>query len=217
MRSLAITLVLVLAAVGAHALDVDGRASAVRTFTWSRAPDLERVGRYEPRGAETCAWRGIGDQESLVRAIITVENLATPKIETWWKSALVHAAANLGLRVPDLTYGPGRVRLSTAREAIGANGDLNNASGVSTDAEVAARLLDYCETKQVVAAVVQQILASRGREPLARLDLASVRTVARIYNGQAEPLTPEAAVAHETYTALVYALFQRYRFDGLGN
>ncbi len=150
-----------------------------------------------------------------MRAIITVESLATPRIEAWWKSAVVLAAAHLGVRVPDLTYGPGRVRLSTARAAIDANGGLGDASRTSTDAEVAKRLLDYCETKQIVAALVTQILTSRGGGHPAHLDLATVHTVARIYNGQSEPASPEAAVAHETYNALVYALFQRYRFDGL--
>jgi len=216
MRSLALVFVLMLLGAGAHALDLGERASAVRQFTWSKAPDLELVGRYEPRGAETCTWRSAGDQEALVRAIITVESLATPRIETWWKSAVVLAAARFGLRIPDLTYGPGRVRLSTAREAVRAAGGLNEESGTLTNADVAARLLDYCQTKQIVAAVVVQILASRGGGGRTHLDLANVRAVARIYNGQSQPTSPEAAVAHETYNALVYALFQRYRFAALG-
>lgn len=217
MKSIVFVLGLILAAAGAHALDRSARLSAVREFTWAKAPDLDRVGRYEPRGAATCSWRGGGDQEALVRAIITVESLATARLETWWKSAVVRAAAQLGLRIPNLTYGPGRVRLSTAREAMRANGGFGAARGTLTDADVAARLMDYCEAKQIVAVLVAQILTSQGRGDRGPLDLATVRTVARIYNGQSDPHTPEAAIAHETYNALVYALFQRYRFEALAD
>jgi hypothetical protein len=217
MKSLAFAFVLVLAVAGAHVVDLGERASVVRQFTWSKAPDLEQVGRYEPRGAETCSRHAAGDQEALVRAIITVESLATPRIEAWWKTGMVLVAPPLGWRVPDLTYGPGRVRLSTAAAVIRANGGLGAGTVKPTDAEVARRLLDYCETKQIVAALMAQILLSQEGANPAYLDLATVRTVARIYNGQSEALTPEAAVAHETYNALVYALFQHYRFNDLGN
>jgi hypothetical protein len=217
MRLLAATAGLMLVLVGAHVIDLGARASAVRAFAWSKAADLSGVGQYEPSDAATCSWRGPGDQEALVRAIITVESLATSGIERWWKSGLVHVAGPLGFGIPDLTYGPGRLRLSTARAAVRASDALG---GTATDAEVAERLLDYCETKQIVALVVAEILKSRapreGSEPV-RLDLADVRAVARIYNGQEPARTPEAAVAHATYTALVYALFQRYRFEGLAN
>jgi hypothetical protein len=220
MRPLAVATLIVLAAAVAHVCDLSARASAVRAFTWSHAPDLQLVGRYEPSGAATCSWRGRGDEEPLVRALITVESLATPKMEAWWKSGIVRAAARLGLQIPDLTYGPGRLRLSTAAAAIRADKDRLGGDGMPTQAEVATRLLDYCETKRIVAAVVADILgphAPRERPDPIRLDLADVRTVARIYNGQGAAQTPEAAVAHATYNALVYALFQQYRFDALGS
>ncbi len=213
----AAVLMLALAMAGAHVLDLSERASAIREFTWAKAPDLGRVERYEPQGAAACAWRGAGDQEALVRAIITVESLATPRMETWWKSGVVRVAAPLGLRIPDLTYGPGRLRLSTAVAAVHANSGLGAGRGMLTDAEVATRLLDYCQAKQIVAAVVAEILKAHAGAGRAHLDLAAVRTVARIYNGQSEALTVQAAIAHATYNALVYALFQRYRFDGLAD
>jgi hypothetical protein len=221
MRALAIAAVLLLAVAVtvAHIFDLSERAFAVRTFTGSKTQDLRLVGRYEPGEAAICDWQGRGDEEPLVRALVTVESLATSRIEAWWKTALVRVAALLGLPIPDLTYGPGRLRLSTAAAAVRAD-DRTGGDGTPTDAEVATRLLDYCEAKPIVAAVVADILASRapaGRSDPVRLDLADVRTVARIYNGQARPLTPEAAVAHATYNALVYALFQRYRFDALAN
>jgi hypothetical protein len=218
MRSLAVAAALTLAVAGAHVIDLSERAAAVREFTRSQALDLGQIGRYEPREAATCAWRGTGDREGLVRAIITVESLATPRIETWWKAGVVHVAEPLGLGLPDLTYGPGRLRLSTAVAAVRADG-ATRGTAMATDAVVAARLLDYCETKRIVASVVAGILDSRapGASGRSRLDLAAVRTVARIYNGQAEPRTPEAAVAHATYNALVYALFQRYRFEDLAD
>jgi len=219
MRVLAIAAGLLLAVAVAHLCDLSERAFAVRAFTWSKTQDLRLIGRYEPNDAPTCAWHARGDQEPLVRALITVESLATSKMEAWWKSGIVRAATPLGLHVPDLTYGPGRLRLSTAAAAVRASGSMGE-KGMATEAELATRLLDYCETKRIVAAVVADILSSRALRPRsdpARLDLSDVRTVARIYNGQAKALTPEAAVAHATYNALVYALFQRYRFDALAD
>lgn len=215
MRTLAILFVLVLAGVGAHALDQGQRKAIVRDFAWSQAPDLARVQRYEPHSAATCSWRSAGDLEALIRALITVESLATPKLVSWWRSAIAVAGARLSISVPNLTYGPGRVRLSTARMAVRAHGG-RIAGQELPDAQLATWLLDYCATKQIVSLVVKQILALRGGGPDASIDLESVRMVARIYNGQSEPRTPEAAIAHETYTALVYALFQHYRFEGLG-
>ena len=211
MKPLAYVLVLMVAVAGAHLADLNERASAVRHFAWSKTPDLDRIERYGPPGVEACSWRGNGDREALVRALMTVESFATPRFEAWWKTGIVRAGALLGLPIPDLTYGPGRVRLSTADAAIRANGETAN------DAKLATRLLDSCETKRIVAAVVAQILNAEERGDQAHLDLAAVHTVARIYNGQSEALSPEAAVAHETYDALVYALFQRYRFAALGN
>lgn len=218
-KAAVVVLMLVLAAAGAHALDRSARAAVVSQFAWSKAFDLEQVTSYEPGDGKRCAPESTSnrsrDEEALVRALITVESLATPRLEAWWKAALVRMAARLDLPIPDLTYGPGRVRLSMARAVIRAHAALG---AEPSEAELAGRLLDYCGSKQIVAAMVAELTqAQGGGAETHHLDLSTVRRVARIYNGQAEPTTAEAAVAHATYNALVYALFQRYRFESLSD
>jgi hypothetical protein len=222
--ALAVMVVMIMAAAGAHAFDRSERASAVSAFAWSSAPDLERVRRYEPGGAESCRdrQRRAGDREALVRALITVESLATPRFDAIWKATLVRAALALGLPIPNLTYGSGRVRLSIARATLRAGaaqaaGTGADAIAVLSDADIAAQLLDDCGSRRIVAAIVADILGARVEGARKHLDLHAVRHVARIYNGQARAKTVEAAVAHETYNALVYALFQRYRFERLAH
>jgi hypothetical protein len=214
MRTFALGLLFIVVLAGAHAADLSGRVSALRQFAWSPDADLHRIRRYEPRGAETCSARTTGDRDALVRALITVESLATPSIETWGKAMAVRAAGAVGLSPPDFTYGPGRVRLSKAGSALSNDGGDSKAL---PSGELAKQLLDYCKTKQIVSALVSDILRSEGNTQQSHLDLATVRRVAGLYNGQSTPRDVEAAVAHETYSALVYALFQQYRFDGLRN
>lgn len=209
MRTLSLALALMAGLACVHVADLSARSQALTAFTWSSQSDVRPVDAYAPGEAAACPRSRGGDVEALARALITVESFATPSVQAWSKSAGVRLAMALGLHVPDLTYGPGRVRLSTARRVIGAE-----QGGVPVDdAGLALRLLDYCETKAVVTAMVTELLSDRLSGD--RLDLMTVRRVARIYNGQADALTPEAAIAHETYNRLVYALFQQYRFEDL--
>jgi hypothetical protein len=207
-RILAIS-ALVGAAIGLHGADLGLRGSALHTFVRSSGEDVAAVERYDPGAGRVCPARPGGDREALTRALITVESFATPRVETWWKDFLARALAWAGLSLPDLTYGPGRVRLSTAERA------LSTGSLPSTDSELGVRLLDYCQTQDIVSALVSEILRSQGSGERSSLDLPAVRRVASAYNGQAAPTTPEAVVAHETYNALVFALFEQYRFDSL--
>lgn len=202
---------LLLAAAGAHALDKGERAAAAGQFAWSAAgASLDQVAAYEPAGAKQCAASASADVAALVRALVTVENIATPRLEAWGKAALVRVAVPLGLGVPDLTYGPGRVRLSIARAVL-----RNSGEGVPADAVLAVQLLETCGAIRVVTALVGELVDPEGAGAAMPIDLAAVRKVARIYNGQALPTTAEAAVAHATYNSLVYALYQRYRFEAL--
>jgi hypothetical protein len=204
MRTLFLLLALPSVLAGVHVADVSARARALRAFIWSSDADVRPVDAYAPSETGACPRRAAGDVEALARALITVESFATPSVQAWAKGATVRLASALGLRVPDLTYGQGRVRLSTARRVMGAE---------AADSGLALRLLDPCETKAIVASMVAELLSERLSGD--RLDLATVRQVARAYNGQGEAHTPEAAIAHETYNRLVYALFQHYRFEGL--
>jgi len=205
---------LIVALIGPHLFDLSGRAWALQKFDRSAGADLQGVRYYEPNGEDTCSPLTGGDWDALVRALITVESFATPTIESWWKGIVVHLAAAWGMPVPDLTYGPGRIRLSTAGAVVKGMYARGDGVGVPPDAALAKRLLDYCDTKQIVSVLVSDTLLLQGGDQ-SHLNRKAIRHVARVYNGQSEPDTPEAAIAHETYNALVYALFQHYRFNNL--
>ena len=175
----------------------------------SSGADLRPIERYDPAIARACSPHPADEVDALARALITVESLATPTTETWWKSALVRVLHRTGAPLPDLTYGPGRVRLSTARLVLtGAD---------ESDASIALRLLDYCQAKDIVVRLVSNLLKADGGTSPSHIDPASVGKVAVHYNGQAKARTLEAAIAHEAYKRLVLELFQHYRFANLSS
>jgi hypothetical protein len=195
--------VFIAAGLGLHAVDAARRAAALNRFVTSSGADLRLIERYDPALSQACSLHHADEVDALARALITVESLATPTMETWWRSALVHMLYRMGAPVPDLTYGPGRVRLSTARLVLG--------SADETDAGIALRLLDYCQAKDIVVQLASNLLAAEGSQ----IDPASIGRVAVRYNGQAKAQTLEAAIAHEAYKRLVLELFQHYRFAKL--
>jgi hypothetical protein len=205
---------LLLALVGmpvcAHLADVYARAQALNAFTWQPAPSLDSIGSYAPDELADCPVLGGQDVAALAYALVTVESFATPSLQAWATGVAVRISAAMDLHMPDLTYGPGRVRLSTAARLTG------RPLGKTGDAALALRLLDGCQAKTIVAAAVIDLLPPEHAAEDTRLDLATVRRVAKIYNGQVDARSPDAAVAHETYNRLVYALFQHYRFEALG-
>jgi hypothetical protein len=193
----------------AHVADVYARARAIDAFIWSPERSLHAIDAYAPRGSFACAVTDGGDVEALTQALITVESFATPRLQAWATGIAVRVAATLGMDVPDLTYGPGRVRLSTAARLT------RPTPGARSGATLALRLLDGCETKKIVTAAVVDLLPPADAGHHAHLDLTTVRRIAAVYNGQVAARTPAAAIAHETYNRLVYVLFQHYRFAGL--
>lgn len=209
MRARYWVVLLIGALAGVHIADVYARARAVDAFTWRRDPGLDAIGSYAPPKLSDCAVAGGDDVAALADALITVESFATPSLQAWATGIAVRVAAAMNLHIPDLTYGPGRVRLSTAARLTG------QPVGTKGDAALALRLLDGCETKKIVAAAVVDLLPVADGAHDTHLDLTTVRRVATIYNGQVDARSPQAAVAHETYNRLVYALFQHYRFEAL--
>ena len=210
MRLLLAAAVLIAAGLGLHAADVAQRAAAVKRFVTSSGADLRPIERYDPAIAQACPPQPAADEvDTLARALITVESLATPTSEVWWKGALVQVLHWAGAPLPDLTYGPGRVRLSTARRVLAGDDEF--------DASIALRLLDYCQAKDIVARLVSEPSERRGRDRSPHVDPASIGKVAVHYNGQAKARTLEAAIAHEAYKRLVIELFQHYRFAKLSS
>jgi hypothetical protein len=204
MRLLLATAALIAAGLGLHAADVAQRAAALNRFVASSGADLRRIERYDPAIARTCPPQPADELDALARALITVESLATPTAETWWKGVLIQLLHWADAPLPDLTYGPGRVRLSTARLVL-AGADMS-------DSSIALRLLDYCQAKNIVVRLVSDLLKAEGSP---HIDVASIRDVAVRYNGQGEAATLEAAIANEAYKRLVIELFQHYRFARL--
>jgi hypothetical protein len=207
MRLLLAAAVFIAAGLGLHATDVARRAAALNRFVMSSGADLRLIERYDPALSQTCSPHPAGDIDALARALVTVESLATPTGEARLKSALVQLSTRMGTPLPDFTYGPGRVRLSTARLVLGSDGE--------TDASIAQRLLDYCQAKDIVVRLVSNLLVAEGGRRSSKIDPANIGRVAASYNGQAKPQTLEAAIAHEAYKRLVIELFQHYRFAKL--
>jgi hypothetical protein len=209
MRLLLAAAVLFAAGLGLHAADVAQRAAALNRFVTSSGADLGPIARYDPAIAQACSPHPAAEVDALARALITVESLATPTTEAWGKSALVGMLHWANAPIPDLTYGPGRVRLSTARRVL--------AGAEETDASIALRLLDYCQAKDIVARLVSDLLKAGGGSSPSHVAPASIGKVAVHYNGQAKAQTLEAAIAHEAYKRLVLELFQHYRFASLSS
>ena len=181
MRLLLAAAVLMAAGLGLHAADAAQRAAALSRFATSSGADLRPIERYDPAIARACSPHPAADEvDTLARALITVESLATSTTEAWWKSALVWVLHWTGAPLPDLTYGPGRVRLSTARLVL--------AGAHLSDASIALRLLDYCQAKDIVARLVSNLLTAEGwTRP--HIDPASIGKVAVHYNGQGKAPT----------------------------
>jgi len=217
MWKLAITF-LVLAVLAMHLADVDQRKSELQRFLVKKNDALDRIVATYGIASGQCSEYEYADRDTyrLAAALLTVETFATPSLEAWIKYLIVKGAAFVGIAPRNMSIGPGRIRLKTARSAL-ENSTASNLESYRHLPEVrlADQLLATCASVQIAAAIVETI-RPQGRHSGNGLDSKSIRETARVYNGQiGEQSSFDAMISADIYFELVYEIFQCYRFRAL--
>jgi hypothetical protein len=208
------------AAAGAVALlcvylvDVDQRARMLQRFVWDNEQSVDLiVSRYAPSVSACRASRSHSDIDNLAAAFVTVESFATPTLDAWARSMVAKIAAAMNMTVPDITIGPGRIRLRTARDALRAAESQDGQS--LADRSLVREVLSLCGSTRVARAILNGIMQQDYRSG-GRIDFQFIHLAARIYNGQAAQMPSiEARISADIYFNLVYQTFQHYRFNAL--
>lgn len=151
------------------------------------------------------------DIGNLSDAFIAVESLGAGWVERIVEAWLVRAGRLTGLALPDISIGPGQVRISTAvaaaQWAAAHHRDLLRLS----KQEVMERLLSVCGSRRLVVRVLEMLIDKGGLGD-GSLDRQSIARLARLYNGQETIDGNEAAIANHLYRELVYHVYQSLRF-----
>lgn len=188
-----------------HLVDVSARETALARFLSDDAEAIERIVADYGVGPEQCASRQDADLRALAAAFVTIESFATSRFEGWLRAAVTYGGTLAGL-TPDISTGPGRIRMSTARAAADGPAPSNSA--------LASTLLTACGAAEIAG----RMLASR-RPPDGAptpIDRRFIEAAAAAYNGQAWPASSlQAALSARVYVDLVYAANQHYRFAAL--
>jgi hypothetical protein len=209
-RAVLVGLCAVVAAVFAvHLHDVSIRQALLEDYLHKRHRAVVRIAEAHGLSADRCAALEGRRLFPLAAAFLTVESFATSQLAAWTRGEAAWVAAMLGWPI-DLSFGPGRIRVSTARQVLGREGEQGVNPGMS-NLRLVQKLLDPCGAIAVTLALLEQVESHGGIA-----DVAFVREAAMIYNGQSRlPASLEAEVAARIYFELVYNLFQHYRFAQL--
>jgi hypothetical protein len=196
------TLIVLLAA---HFWDINAREFALARFLSNDREAIERIAANYGVSPGECATNHDADLHSLASAFVTVESFATSRSEGWMRMLIAHGGALVGL-APDISAGPGRIRISTARAALGYSPPSNRA--------LARNLLTACGATEIAARILASVSQS-GRAPLL-IDRRFIQAATATYNGQAQQASSlQAALSAKVYFDLIYATYQHYRFATL--
>lgn len=206
----------VLVIFGAHLADVDRRNAELRRFLLNNNDGLDRIVSNYGISTDQCSEHTNSDTYRLAAAFLTVETFATSRLESWTRYLIVNVATFVGVAPPNISVGPGRIRLKTARLAL-EHSALSNLEYYRRlpDDLLAKELLRSCASVQIATAILETL--RRQHPQLAdEINWEFIREATRIYNGQlGRPSSLDAAISGEIYFALVYQTFQRYRFMAL--
>ncbi len=163
------------------------------------------------------------DTENLISALFALERFAVSPFETSVETMLVRASLWLGIAPPDLSYGPGQIRLSRALSvsddveahalpAASANAQAGRPGARSR--EMVLALLEPCAARATARRLVLQALAAccARVDPGGVLARSDIVQAAAIYNAQAAPRDAEAALAHHLFNQVAYHLALHYRY-----
>jgi hypothetical protein len=196
----------------AHLVDVTTREALVRRFLADDGAAMVKIIENYGLNTRDCHFDATNDVQALAAALFTAEMLATPRITGWVRRTVVHIARFAGA-VPDMSIGPGRIKLTAARSALQASKSKSmRALSGHSDTELAQELLESCTSAQVITAILDSI-SREGSAVYDRVDRKFVRKAAALYNGQLDTRNRvEAKLSHEIYLQLVYDAYQHYRF-----
>jgi hypothetical protein len=197
-----------------YLVDVDQRARILRRFVWDNEQNVDLiVSRYAPSVSACRASHSHSDIDNLAAAFVTVEIFATPTLGAWARSMVAKLAVAMNMTVPDITIGPGRIRLRTARDALRATESQDGQS--LTDRSLVREVLSLCGSAHVARAILNEIMQQDYRSG-GRIDFKFIHLATRIYNGEtAQMPSIEARISANIYFNLVYHTFQHYRFNAL--
>ena len=169
-----------------HVADVEQRSAELQRFLIEKNDGASQIILKYGTTNEQCPQISAGDVYRLALAFVTVETFATPYVESGSRGLVVEGATRVGVRVPDISIGPGRIRLDTARSALmrSASPDLKSYRNLD-DAELAKKLLERCDAAKIAALILEDVMRDLGRTSDA-LDLRVIRIAAKRYNGQSD-------------------------------
>jgi hypothetical protein len=198
-----------------HLSDTAARDAAVRLFLTDPSGGIQRIVQHYGPGPSQCPSAGLEERRALGAALVTVETLATSRLEGQLRASIAYLAGLAHIPV-EFSFGPGRIKPSAARSALrnapllvaGTDMDLSGLDLTNT-------LLHPCGALRVAVAITEDV-ARRFGPPDAALDRRLVRQIAAVYNGQKEEAaSAEARLSAEIYLQLVYGIYQYFRFEHL--
>ena len=200
-----------------YTADRGERAELLRCYNAHRTDGIAAiVDRYGP-AVGGCEIRTTADMRALAAAFVTVESFATPVFSRWARSAIMRLGSTLEI-APDISFGPGRIRLSTARTALLAiDGGHSGHFALPSNREIVQQMLTACGSTRIAVAILKR-MAEKDRYDRQAIDLEFVKVAARKYNGQVLTTDDVAAkLSAEIYFELVYDAFQYFRFAALSS
>lgn len=197
-----------------YGIDLDVRAGQLRSYDAHPAKDISDIVRKYGPAVNDCKPGTDEDLDALAASFLTVETFATPVLSGWARSAIMALGSALDMP-PDISFGPGRIRLSTARSALIQAGSTGTGhSGSRSDREIVYELMTACGSLRIAVEILKE-LAAKKRPANRVIDRSFVRDVAREYNGQRGSDAMAAHLSAEIYFDLVYNSFQYFRFAAL--
>lgn len=162
-----------------------------------------------------CPSAGRQETYALARALFVIESQATSRTEHALEWTVAWLSDVLGFDAPDLSYGPGQIRPSTLRKMASSQGvPPLQKEMLRRTARRPVELFDECRALSLAEMMIRgenAVPASHdGLMPRDRLI-----QIARSWNGQESTNDVDAIMAGLRYQRLVYAVFQRLRFETL--
>jgi len=230
LRSLAICALVLVGLVVVQLLRHDERRADLRVLA-AKSPATAAGMIAQNFGAASAICHPVGfrdDIENLISALFALERFAMSPFERRVESLLARFGPRLGFAPPDLSYGPGQIRLSRAVSLMGhdtvpmgrlSGSTLVTENGATTPGHVkmARVLMEPCGARGVARRLILSALldccAHDSTGP--RLERADIMRVAAVYNAQAAPgnRTTKAALAHRLFNEVTYHLTVYYRYQ----
>jgi hypothetical protein len=158
--------------------------------------------------SETRCAAAADEFDILARAIVAVEELARTRLEQVLEAGAVKLFFAFGARAPDLSIGPGQIRVSTMKRAL--RSISISGEGMPPEQEIANGLFDQCGALSAAKFIIEKDIGAH-LENDGLLSRAEVLRIAKLWNGQSNRSAGEAAIANLRYRELVYQTFLAMR------